>query len=261
MKKLLLLLTALVSFQTAATDILVWDKKRLTIKLEVGKERIVEFPDNIRYGIPSAVLKKMNVDSQAGVLYLLPRAPFPETDIKVTLASTSEQVLVTMFAVRPQDDLPLEDVKVITKSESDKQDKQDQELLAKSSDVSLKQAIQFASQDLFAPPDYQKMVLPIQISEVRKPLNLELMFQGFSAGIFDLKAIKQYRTQKLTVTAIVATNRTDQVQPIVYSHLENTGYITVTSQHKQVQPAGSEGQSTVLYYVTERPLTTYKTYQ
>jgi len=253
-KYLIASLILIISSQAFSTEVLVWDSKPLEIRLEVGKERIVEFPDNIEVALPSKVLARMSFDSRSKVGYFLPRATFPKVRAKVRLVSTNELIFVEIFAVESTNDLPLENVKVILKSEKDKQDKDAQELMAQSNNVTLKELVQYVTHDFFAPPEFKKMSLPIQESRIQRPLNLDLMFTGFSAGLFDLEAVKQYRTQLYTLTAIKLTNRTNQVQPIIYSHLENNGYITASSQHRTVMAKGSDGQSTLLYYVTKKPL-------
>lgn len=260
MKILVLLALTLLSISATATEVLVWDKKPLEIRLEVNKERLIEFPDNISMALPGKVLNRMSVDSAAGIAYLTPRVPFGKVRIKVRLVSTNELVLIDMFAVEATDDIPMQRVKIISNDEKIAKETAQQELMARSSDVSLKQLIQYATHDFFAPPEFKKMDLPIQESRILKPLNLDLMFTGFSAGIFDMQAVKQYRTQSYTLTAIKVTNRTNITQPIVYSDIENTGYITVSSQHLDVSPRGSERQSTLLYYVTSKPLTENSNY-
>lgn len=260
MKLLIFLTLTLLAFSSTATEVLVWDKKPLEIRLEVNKERLIEFPDNISMAIPGKALNRMSVDSAAGVAYLMPRVAFGKVRIKVRLVSTNELILVDLFAVDPSDDMPMQNVKVISNEEKQANEEAQVELMAQSSDVTLKQLVQYVSHDFFAPPEFQKMDLPIQESRILKPLNLELMFTGFSAGIFDLKAIKQYRTQNYTLTAIKVTNRTNETQPIIYSDLENVGYITAGSQHSVVQPKGTQQQSTLLYYITDRPLTENSNY-
>jgi integrating conjugative element protein (TIGR03749 family) len=244
-----------------ATEILVWKQKPLEVRLEVGKERIVKFPDNIMLALPAKVRNRMSIDSSAGVAYLTPLAPFPKTRIKVRLATTNELIYIDTFAQTPDDEVPLQDVKIITSAEHEKIQDAKQELFAETDSISLKELVQYATHDFFAPPEFAKLSLPIQESPITKPLNLELMFTGFSAGIFDAKAIKQYRTVNYTLTAIKLTNRTHRTQPIVYSHIENTGYETVSSQHTEVGPKGSNQQSTLLYFVTDRPLSEISYYQ
>lgn len=255
MKVAILFILLLSSISVTATEILVWDKKPLEIRLEVNKERLVEFPDNISMALPPKVLARMSVDSAAGIAYLLPRAPFGKVRIKVRLASTNELIFVDIFAVEPTDDTPMQRVKIVSNEEKIARDETKQQLISNSADISLKELIQYAAHDFFAPPEFKKMDFPIIESRILKPLNLELMFTGLSAGLFDLQPVKQYRTQKYTLTAIKVTNRTNVTQPIVYSDLENVGYITVSSQHINVLPKGTNRQSTLLYYVTDKPLT------
>lgn len=254
MKYLAIFMMAMFSFNVFATEVLVWDKKPLEIRLEVNKERIIEFPDNISMAIPNKVLNRMRVDSSAGNAYFIPRAPFPKARIKVTLVSTGEVIWAYIFAEESSNEMPLPNVKVITNEEKIADDESRQKLFAKSGQVSKKQLTQYATHDFFAPPEFKKMDLPIQESPILRPLNLELMFTGRSAGLFDLQAVKQYRTQNYTLTAIVLTNRTNEVQPIIFSDLEVNGYLAASSQHINLMPRGTDGQSSVLYYITDKPL-------
>ncbi|WP_428776370.1 TIGR03749 family integrating conjugative element protein [Vibrio sp.] len=253
---LVMLFTATVGH---ATEILVWDKKPLSIRLEVGKERIIEFPDNIMIGLPEKVSARMQINSAAGVAYLKPMAPFPKTRITIRLESTNELMFIDMFAVKSDSAADLDMVKILTKEAHAKQQAVKDAQFIQSESVSIKELIQFASHDLYAPTRLKNLTKPVQESSISKPLKLDLMFMGRSASLFDLKALKQYRTLRYTLTAILITNRTYQKQPIRYTDLY-PNFIAVSSQHMDVGVLGSESQSTVLYLVTERPLSEDKTY-
>lgn len=254
--KMIVAATMLLSAVASATEVLVWDKKPLSIRLEVGKERIIEFPDNIELEMPKKAFNRLKIDAAAGVAYMTARAPFPSVRVRAKLVSTNETIFVDLFAVRPEsgEDVPLEQVKIVTAKQHEKKQEAKDELFERSSEVSIKELIQYAAHDFFAPDRLKKTKMPIVSGRLARQLDLSLMFTGRSAGLLELKPIKQYQTRKYTLTAIQATNRTGKPQKIVYRDIY-PGYEAVSSQHIDVGPRGSRSQSTVIYLVTEKPLT------
>ncbi|MFL7013607.1 TIGR03749 family integrating conjugative element protein [Enterovibrio norvegicus] len=261
-KQLIALIALMMSFlpNAFATEILVWDKKPLPVRLEVNQERLIEFPDNIEITMPPALYKRINISTAAGVAYITPRATFPKTRIQVTLIETNQLVYVDLFAVRESiTNSSLGMVKIITNDEHLAKQALREEKFKKSGTVTAKELIQYASHDFFAPPRFKNLAKPVQESVIQRPLNLDLLFIGRSASLFDLKAIKQYRTTRYTLTAIHLTNRTNEKQMIVYSDFY-PNFEHVSSQHTDVGPKGSISESTVVYLITKRPLTEDPTY-
>lgn len=241
------------SFSAQATEILVWDTKPLKLRLEVSKERIVVFPDNIEIAMPEQVLKRISISSSAGKAYITAKAPFPESRIEVTLVSTNEIVYIDLFSVVPNNDRELEIVKIITNKEQKENTKRKDEFFKDSAGITIKELIQHASHDFFAPSRLKITNRPIRESVVRQNLNLDLLFMGRSAALFKVKPLKQYQTTRYTLTAILITNRTATKQMIVYRDMY-PNFEAVSSQHKDVGPIGSLGESTVVYLITKRPL-------
>lgn len=243
----------LIAHTAAATDVLVWDKKPLEVRLEVGKERLIEFPDNILFGLPTKLTTRLKLDSAAGVAYLTPLTTFPKTRVPVKLATTNEIIFIDLFAAEADGDAPMDLVKIISNKERKETEQKEQARFEESGSISLKDLVQYASHDYFAPPRLRQEALSMQISEVTTPLDLRLLFGGESAGLFDLKPLRQYRTLDYTLTAIMVTNRSDSPQNIVFSDIK-ADYVTVSSQHLSVGPKSSSTQSTMLYFVTNQPL-------
>ena len=237
-----------------ATEVLVWDKKPLEVRLEVGKERIIQFPDNILLGLPPKIKSRMRIDSAAGVAYLTPVAEFPKTRIRVQLASSNESVFLDLVAVNADSDTPLQLIKIIDKSEQEETENLEQERFGETGDITIKQLVQYVSHDYFAPARLVDKSLGIQVSDINKPLDLRLLFKGASAGLYDLKPLRNYRTIDYNLTAILLTNKTEHPQTIVYSDVAGD-FETVSSQQIKVGPKGSPSQSTLLYLVTKQPLT------
>ncbi|MDF9399127.1 TIGR03749 family integrating conjugative element protein [Vibrio sp. 1180_3] len=250
----LLFALSILATSSFATEMLVWDKRPLKIRLEVNKEKIIEFPDNISLGIPEKLHSRLRLSAAAGVLYITPIAQFPATRIKVRLEETNELVYIDLFAVETKDEAPSEMVRIITKEAEKSKDELQQARLAQSSTVTIKELIQYASHDFYAPPRLKNLTKPVVESLIKKQLRLDILFMGRSASLFDLKPIKQYRTSKYTLTAILITNRTSDNQKIIHRDIY-PNFIAASSQHLDVGPKGSDAQSTILYLVTEKPMT------
>ncbi len=249
----LIAISAMLTSAAWATDVLVWDKRPLQVRLEVNKERIIEMPDNVRVGIPEYLYSKVNISTTGGVMYVTAKEPFTKTRATIRLASNNEEILMDFFGVEAIDDAEPELIKVIRKDEADKAEAARDAYMAQSNGVTVKEIIQYAAHDFYAPPRLKDTSKPIVENEIRTPLRLDLMLMGRSASLFDLQALKQYRTSRYVLTAILVTNRTSQPQEIVYSDLY-PDFIAASSQHVDVGPAGSKAESTILYLVTSQAL-------
>lgn len=254
---LLLLLLAtcsmIISPAHSSTEVLVWDTKPLKIRLEISKERIIVFPDNVEITMPAQLHRNVNIASTAGKVYVTPNKPFPESRIEVALVSTNERVLIDLFAVSPTDDNELGIVKVVTNQENILKEQTESELFEQTKNITIKELIQHASHDLYAPARLKQTNRPIRESEIHKPLDLALLFMGRSADLFDIQPLKQYQTTNHTLTAILLTNRTPTQQMLVYRDMY-PNFEAVSSQHKNVGPKGGLDESTVMYLVTKHPL-------
>lgn len=237
----------------SSTEVLVWDAKPLKVRLEISKERIIVFPDNVEIAMSAQLHKNISISSTAGKVYVTPNKPFPESRIEVSLVSTNQRVLIDLFAVSPSDDNELGIVKVVTNEENELKQQRESELFAQTKSISIKELIQHASHDLYAPSRLKQTNRPIRESEIRKPLDLALLFMGRSADLFDIQPLKQYQTTNYTLTAILLTNRTSTQQMLVYRDMY-PNFEAVSSQHKNVGPKGGLDESTVMYLVTKHPL-------
>lgn len=254
-----LFLFLLTSFSAMSTEILVWDKKPLSIRLEIGKERIIEFEDNIEIEMTSNVHSRLKIDAAAGVAYLTAIESFPKSRISVTLVATNERIFIDLFAIESDSNQELDLIKVISNDTKLEKEHQKNQHFKQSVNITIKELVQYASHDFFAPTRLKLNNLLIQESIINQKLNLDILFLGRSAGLFDLKPLKQYRTLNYNLTAIVLTNKTSEKQMILYKDIY-PNFIAVSSQHKDVGPVGSNSQSTILYLVTEKPLADDATY-
>ena len=248
----------LISFGSAATEVKVWKHTPLPVELPVGKESIILFSDNVRVGLPMSLQGKVKLTSLAGAVYLTALEKFPKTRLQVIYISTGEKALLDVYSKNVDADFEPEDLKIITAQEAEIKVGDQVEALKESSKVSVKDFIQYAAQDWFAPERLKPYNRRITSREITKDVNLDLLFMGKSSGLFELKALKEYSTGQYILTAIGIQNRTLWEQDIDYSDIDPF-VIAASSQPINAQPTllgpkGSEGDTTILYVVTESPL-------
>ena len=66
----LLIATSFSAFAEAPERVL-WDKTPISVHIQLGEERIIHFPDDIRYWLPDSIQRKVTVLAANGVLYIL----------------------------------------------------------------------------------------------------------------------------------------------------------------------------------------------
>lgn len=248
-----------------ATEVHLWDKKPIEIRLEVGKERIITFPSNAKLGMSQDFAGKIRFTNAAGTLYIKALQAFNKTRVFATL-DNGEMLLIDFFAVRPSkgNDAP-EEFKIVhpdaVEKASEGLKKSEQEVEENSRSITIKQALQYAVIDLYG----VKRLLPnlaITESEIKKPLNLKHVFINGSAGLFELNAFKQYRTTNYTVTAVHLRNRTHHKQYIrlvdVYPAMLVSSSFDTYVEARTEDPM--QRDSTTFFIVTKKPLREYGFY-
>ncbi|MBD0788035.1 DUF3438 family protein [Vibrio sp. Y2-5] len=266
---LILLFTCLTSVAANATEVHVWDKKPIEIQLEVGKERIIFFPSNVKFGMSPDFRSKIKLSNAAGTVYIKPMQAFNKTRVFGTL-DNGERLVLDFFSVRPQgNDVP-EDFKIVhpaqVKEASESLGTQSTEAEAvavggSSKAVTIKDLLQYANIDLYGPARLLPN-LPITEKKVTKPLNLKHVFINRSAGLFELEAFKQYQSMNYTVTAIHLRNKTSRRQ---YINLTDVypAMLVDSSHHSFVEARTSDPSqrdSTTFFIVTNKPLSDYSFY-
>ncbi|EMY6611310.1 DUF3438 family protein [Vibrio parahaemolyticus] len=250
------MLLAVVSLNAFSTEIAVWDKTPIQVRLEVGTERLIHLPSNVDLGIPENIRPLIRDYNAAGTLYLTPKKPFQKTRFHLVTES-GERIFLDVFATEGTGE-PLEDLKVIRKADMEKTSKVYGLEPQERKGLTVKEILQYAHIDLFGVPRL-KPKINVAESYIKKPLRLDLLFGGRSAGLFELNAFKQYRTQSYTVTAILLTNKSSKPREIKYTDLYPS-MIAASVHHLVVGPAGTVYDETVLLVVTKKPLSEYAVY-
>lgn len=252
MRYLALILFIFATLQASATQIVEWNKKPIEIVLPLGKERILEFPDNVFLGIPASLSPFLRSQSAQGFLYLTALEGFPKTRIQVKLNKSGEIILLDIRSTNTSEattesivfKMPSE-ASSIAKDEITKAQK-------RLPPVTPIQLTRFVSR-LFYGPERLAISDP-RIKQAFAPkMNLDDLFIGPSYGVFELKAEAVFRASGLYLTAIKVSNKTPVPQTIMFNDI-NAEFAYVTPQHLQVNQMNVAGDMTMLYIITRQPL-------
>ena len=83
--KLIFMLSSIIccSVLAASPERVLWEKVPISVHIQKGEERIIHFPDEIRYWLPDSIKQKVSVIAASGVLYIQSFEEFPKTRIRV----------------------------------------------------------------------------------------------------------------------------------------------------------------------------------
>lgn len=80
---LLLILMVCSQTQAIAPERVVWNKHPIAVALRVGEERLIHFPDDVRYWLPDYLSNAVTVLAVNGVMYITAHREFDTTRIRV----------------------------------------------------------------------------------------------------------------------------------------------------------------------------------
>ena len=258
-KKLFLMVLIVCSLPSLATEVLVWDKAPLSLRLEVGKERIVSFGNqNVVVGVPASLRSKLRVQSAAGVAYLEPVAAFPSQRVEFKLVESNTLIFIDVFAAMPDDEAPLEPAKVLIKRALDRKK---QEEAARVGELAGPKATpidltRYAAQSFYAPSRLLDDRWGIAVTDLGKIEGLDLLFGGTSAGLFKITPVKQFAVNGMFLSALLLENQSSY--PQVFRHPDIYPiYEFATPQHMNMGASGAVDDHTMLYLITRKPLNSY----
>ncbi len=254
MKGLFFLVCVFFCSSLFASQLVQWDKRPISVVLPVGKERIIQLPDNVLVGVPASIKPLLRVQSAQGLIYLTARQSFSQSRVQLKLHSTGEIILLDISAIN-NDELTQEDI-VITLSKNNQ--KTPSELKTNSSSTMSKRQVtpieltQFATRTFYAP---ERLALNDKRIRVTKAPTLDLsrLFTGNSFQVFDAKAQALFRAGNLYLTAIKLVNNTHTQQTITFTDID-ADFLYATPQHLQVNKKNVPGDTTMLYLITKKPL-------
>lgn len=232
-----------------------WDKRPISIHLQVGHERIIHFPDDVRYWLPDRVKRQVSALAVNGVLYIRATESFPTTRIRVQGLNDQQVYLLDITAsetVAASDELI-----VMTKENSRNRSKE--ATAYKTTEDWRIRLTRYAAQQLYAP----ERLVDGDSAIKRIPVESKTSIPLIRGGLIEAVPIASWQGHGLTVTAVRVRNlsrqslqlqfdQSDSHQALNLSYLVRGDWLTATLQHDRLGEMGSETDTTTLYLISNR---------
>lgn len=252
----------LVTLSAFANDVLpervLWQQRPIALHIQTGHERIVHFPDDVRYWLPDHLKNSVSVIAANGVLYIQAHQDFASTRIRVQGLNSNTIYLIDVFADNKQS---TSDTLIVMESVSVENLSKPNVNNTSASDWPIR-LTRYAAQQLYAP----ERLLNGDPNIVRKEIDNENDIALIRGGELETRPIACWAGGGLFVTAVELRNATSKsktlqigtltISPITTVDLETQlrgQWMTATLQHGTLGPRGNEDDVTVLYLVSDRP--------
>lgn len=253
-------LLAILSTNVSATEIIHYENLPVTIQLLEGQERSIQFGDHVSVGMTKGQKAKnlFRVQSAQGAIHILPNETFDKQRIQVKRASDGRVLLIDLIAKKAaENQSPLEDVRIYMASENlvENQDAKQEEAPTKSIEkieVTPIDLTRFAAQRLYGPSRLHNDTRGISETAVGVKGAIRL-FKGGNKLKTHAEAIVAYFGGGYYLAGIYIRNLSESQVKLDYLDL-NLPFAYATFQHHSLKPAGHPGDSTVLYLISEKPL-------
>ncbi|MGR5448575.1 TIGR03749 family integrating conjugative element protein [Vibrio sp. PNB22_3_1] len=234
-----------------ATEVLVWNKNPLDLEFQVGVERVIEFPTDVRVGVPPQLVSHVSANSAGGVVYFVARSEFPKTRFAFVLADTGKQIFIDISA-SPKALLedPAESVRVTVRAENSTGSNAESGDQSEGPSVGLVELVRYASKDFYAPPRLRVQDPRVTVKRVLFDYSMDSLFMGASASAFDLTPIKEYVTSNYTLTAVLVKNKTQEARELVFKDAYPAAK-AVGSQHRWLGPKDSDSDTTIMFVIAD----------
>ena len=93
----LMMMSIVVNAETKKERVL-WEKRPITVLVNVNNERIIHFPTDIRYWMPDYLKNKVSVLAAYGVLYVTAHEPIEKTRVRVQALDSQKMYLIDLIA-------------------------------------------------------------------------------------------------------------------------------------------------------------------
>jgi integrating conjugative element protein (TIGR03749 family) len=235
-----------VSADAQITERIEWKKIPIKLKLEVGQERMIAFPESVKVGVPSQLQPLLRTQSINGTIYLMAQAPFDMTRVMIRendgdqiylldIMASAEAIQNNPVEIYVQDEGVSDNADFLTERDSTR---------PKYSYVSL---TRFAAQQLYAPARLLKNKPGI----VRTPVK-RTAIPLVRGGAIDASPLVAWRAGGYYLTAVRLTNKSAQAQTMDPRNLRGR-WLTSSFQHHRLHPAGNEADTTAVYLISARP--------
>ena len=232
-----------------------WDKRPISVHLQVGHERLIHFPDDVRYWLPDTVKRQVSVLAANGVLYIRAVEPFPTTRIRIQGLNNQQIYLLDITA---SEVAAVSDELIVMTKESTRNRSMEATAYKATEDRRIR-LTRYAAQQLYAP----ERLVDGDSAIKRIPVESKMSVPLIRGGLIEAVPIASWQGHGLTVTAVRVRNlsrqslqlqfdRSDSHQALDLSHLVRGDWLTATLQHDRLGAMGEETDTTTLYLVSNR---------
>jgi len=239
----------------AAPERVLWEKRPIKVHIQTGQERIVHFPDEVRYWLPDSIKYKVSVLAANGVLYIKASERFTSTRIRVQGLSDQQVYLLDISASEAE---TVSDELIVMTQESVRNLSKENASPKMTDDWRIR-LTRFAAQQLYAP----ERLLASDSSIKRVPLGLSEPVSLIRGALLEAVPIASWQGNGLTVTAVRLRNTSSSSLKLVFEKPDSPQvldmreairgeWLTATLQHHYLGAAGSEDDTTTLYLVSKQ---------
>ena len=239
---------------STAPERVLWDKRPIQVHIQRHQERIIHFPDEVRYWLPDSLANKVTVMSANGVLYISALESFSRTRIRVQ-GINDQQIYLLDITANDGDQVSNELIVMVAKDIVN----QAKNHTVRVVDDWRVRLTRYAAQQLYAPTRLLKGDSAIKRIPIKTDLNVSLI----RGRQIDAMPIASWRGGGFFVTALRLHNKQDYILSLNFdgesesaldlSKLIRGHWLTATLQHSYLGAAGGEDDTTTLYLVSRRP--------
>lgn len=241
----------------AAPERVQWDKRPIAVHIQQGQERIIHFPDEVRYWLPDSIQHKVSVLAANGVLYIRALETFPSTRIRVQSLHDQQVYLLDITSSHAD---TVSDTLIVMTQDSTRNLSRDSEGSMVTDDWRVR-LTRYAARQLYAPARLSGGDPAIK----RVPLAITSPIPLIRGNLIEAIPIASWRAHDLTVTAFKLRNTTHQSYRLQFENVDSPNTLaihalirgrwqTATLQHHTLGPSGQETDTTTLYLVSDRSL-------
>ena len=238
-----------------ASERVLWDKRPINVHLQVGNERIIHFPDDVRYWLPDTVKRHVSVLAANGVLYIRAMEPFPTTRLRIQGLNDQQIYLLDITA---SEVAAVSDELIVMTKENTRNRSKEATAYRTTEDWRIR-LTRYAAQQLYAP----ERLVDGDSAIKRIPVESKTSVPLIRGGLIETVPIASWQGHGLTVTAVRVRNlsrqslqlqfeRSDSLQALDLSYLVRGDWLTATLQHDRLGAMGDETDTTTLYLVSNR---------
>ena len=239
-----------------ATQIIHYDKKPITITLNVGEERTIFFGDHVEVGIHRGVKEKglFRIQSAQGALHILANKQFSKQRVQVKRMTDKHVVLLDFITNKNKSKGSAEDIKLLMPHENSVSDSDENGSIGSQPRVATITPVdltRYASQHLYGPSRLHQETPGISSSLITVKGNIKVFKLADSSTVS--KVIFAVQGGGYYLSALLVKNTSNEKVQLDYLDI-NVPFSFATFQHHQLGANGTAEDSTVLYLISDKKM-------